>query len=99
MITDSRLTEAERLSVRMREYWETGDFWVSYAARKSWAVDMVIWEMLGKKFFGDEAGFDAVLRGFSGDERKEMERVVRRKLEEIETRTLDCSGSEAPVSS
>ncbi|TVY17419.1 hypothetical protein LARI1_G005968, partial [Lachnellula arida] len=41
MIGDGRLAEEERLSVRMRGSWETGDFWVAYAARKSWAFDVV----------------------------------------------------------
>ncbi|KAL2009498.1 hypothetical protein VTN00DRAFT_5305 [Thermoascus crustaceus] len=38
-IQDGTLTEAQRLSGRMQESWETGDFWISYGARKSWAFD------------------------------------------------------------
>lgn len=35
-----------RLSDRMRESWENGDFWVCYAANKSWAFDMIYWARL-----------------------------------------------------
>lgn len=39
-IAGGRLDASEvRLSERMRRRWETGDFWVAYAARKTWAFD------------------------------------------------------------
>ena len=40
------------LSVYMRESWETGRFWLNYAARNSWAFDTVFWKYLNEKFFG-----------------------------------------------
>ncbi|EAQ89428.1 hypothetical protein CHGG_06047 [Chaetomium globosum CBS 148.51] len=44
------------LSRYMRESWETGRFWLSYGARKSWAFDMVFWKFLDERFFGQRAG-------------------------------------------
>lgn len=41
------------LSTYMRESWETGRFWLSYAARKSWAFDAIFWKFLDERFFGD----------------------------------------------
>jgi len=40
------------MSIYMRESWETGRFWFSYAARKSWAFDTIFWKYLDKRFFG-----------------------------------------------
>ncbi|KAK3368664.1 hypothetical protein B0H63DRAFT_488901 [Podospora didyma] len=41
-----------RLSRYMRESWETGRFWLNYAARNSWAFDYIYWHFLDEKFFG-----------------------------------------------
>jgi hypothetical protein len=40
------------LSTHMRESWETGRFWLNYAAKNSWAFDTVFWNYLDEKFFG-----------------------------------------------
>ncbi|KAK1598359.1 uncharacterized protein LY79DRAFT_666111 [Colletotrichum navitas] len=34
-----------KLSAHMRESWESGRFWLNYAARKSWAFDAVFWSL------------------------------------------------------
>ncbi|EED11693.1 hypothetical protein TSTA_108770 [Talaromyces stipitatus ATCC 10500] len=47
------LAEEQRLSTYMRDSWESGDFWVNYAARKSWAFDMIYWAKIDRRFFGD----------------------------------------------
>ncbi|PYI35548.1 phosphotransferase family protein [Aspergillus indologenus CBS 114.80] len=47
-----RLTPEQRLSGPMRHSWENGDFWVAYAARKSFAFDVVFWKKLDPRFFG-----------------------------------------------
>lgn len=41
------------LSAYMRESWETGRFWLDYAARKSWAFDTIYWKYLDERFFGE----------------------------------------------
>ena len=38
------------LSKHMRESWETGRFWLNYAARKSWAFDSIYWKYLDEIF-------------------------------------------------
>ena len=89
MIRDGSLTEDQRLSVRMKESWENGDFWVSYAMRKSWAFDAIFWEKINTnpRFF-DRAGYEAGLSLLSEEERDGMVEFVRRKLAERETRIL-----------
>jgi hypothetical protein len=40
------------LSRYMRKSWETGRFWLNYAARGSWAFDTIFWKHLDERFFG-----------------------------------------------
>ncbi|TAQ88671.1 hypothetical protein B7494_g2994 [Chlorociboria aeruginascens] len=89
MISDGQLTEAQRLSARMKESWETGDFWMAYAARKSWALDVVFWRMINPnpRFF-NKPGYDEGLKLLSQEERDGMEGFVQRKLKEMEEHTL-----------
>jgi hypothetical protein len=44
------------LSTHMRESWETGRFWLNYAAKNSWAFDTVFWKYLDEKFFWNPRG-------------------------------------------
>lgn len=75
--------EGDRLSGFMRASWESGDFWVSYAARRSWAFDIVYWERLDRRFFG-EGDLEDRIALLSVEERDGMEAFVRRKLDEKE---------------
>ncbi|KAL2061976.1 hypothetical protein VTL71DRAFT_7354 [Oculimacula yallundae] len=83
------------LSTYMRESWETGRFWLSFAARNSWAFDAVYWKFLDEKFFGVRQ--DEVLKHelwqtrldmLSEDERNAMESFVERKMEEGKERKI-----------
>ncbi|KAL3449099.1 hypothetical protein BJX65DRAFT_274061 [Aspergillus insuetus] len=47
------LQECDRLSRHMIKSWESGDFWLNYAARKSWAFDIIYWAKIDRRFFGD----------------------------------------------
>ena len=89
MIGDGRLKEDQRLSWRMKDSWETGDFWMAYAARKSWAFDVVFWKMINPnpRFF-EKPGYDEGLKLLSEEERNGMEDFVQRKLKEMEEHTL-----------
>jgi len=82
------LEHRQRLSGPMRESWETGAFWVSYAARKSWAFDAVFWRWIDAKFFGKSDSFEERIQLLGEEEREGVESFVRRKLEEREKRTL-----------
>jgi hypothetical protein len=83
------------LSTYMRESWETGRFWLSYGARKSWAFDMAYWRFLDERFFGKRP--DGVLKEdlwktridlLTDQERAAMEPFVERKLEEAKERVI-----------
>ncbi|RFU25426.1 hypothetical protein B7463_g10914, partial [Scytalidium lignicola] len=79
MISDGQLTEDQRLSARMKESWETGDFWMAYAARKSWTFDVVFWQMINSnpRFF-EKPGYDEGPKLLSQEERNGMEEFVQK---------------------
>lgn len=96
-----RLNPEQRLSGPMRRSWENGDFWVAYAARKSFAFDMVFWERLDSRFFGPcavavEDRWKERLALLTEQERLCMERVVSRKVEQMKTRELAWEPDEMP---
>lgn len=50
-IQRGRLIEDQRLSRPMRQSWANGDFWITYAARKNFAFDLLFWKKLNPLFF------------------------------------------------
>ncbi|KAK8163464.1 hypothetical protein BC567DRAFT_145347, partial [Phyllosticta citribraziliensis] len=84
-IANGQLEHSQRLSERMRKCWEDGDFWVFYAARKSFAFDTIFWYKICPRFFG--FGADEWQKGVEllGNELKGMEEVVEKKVKEMET--------------
>ncbi|KAK2018413.1 phosphotransferase [Colletotrichum eremochloae] len=83
------------LSTYMRESWETGRFFLSYGARKSWAFDTMYWRFLDEKFFGDrEKGvlkddlWKTRVHLLSEDERAAMDPFVERKMAESKERRI-----------
>jgi hypothetical protein len=40
------------LSLYMQESRDTCQFWLNYAARKSWAFDTIFWKYLEERLFG-----------------------------------------------
>ncbi|TVY57698.1 hypothetical protein LSUE1_G010245 [Lachnellula suecica] len=83
------------MSIYMRESWETGRFWLNYAARKSWAFDTIFWKYLDKRFFGSRKGdiakqdlWKTRVHLLSERERSIMESFVERKMEESKERIL-----------
>lgn len=93
-ISSGRLREDQRLSGRMRESWNSGDFWVSYAARKNFAFDAVFWQKLDRRFFGpntnadDDKKWKERIDLLDEAETEYMEPFVNRKLEEMKERVL-----------
>lgn len=92
-IDRGRLKDGQRLSKPMQQSWESGDFWVTYAARKSFAFDAVFWKKLDCPFFGpststEDDRWKERINLLTEDERANMEKVVERKLEETRTRVL-----------
>lgn len=86
------LSEDNRPSDRMRESWENGDFWVSYAANKSRAFDIIYWAKIDRRFFGDGTLGDR-LGLLTPEERDEMDGFVQRKLKQKEERVLEDGGT------
>ncbi|PVH84308.1 phosphotransferase [Cadophora sp. DSE1049] len=83
------------LSTYMRESWDTGRFWLNYAARKSWAFDTIYWKYLDERFFGvrgervfPEELWKSRVHLLSEEERDAMEPFVRVKMEESKERIL-----------
>ena len=83
------------LSTHMRESWETGRFWLNYAAKNSWAFDSVFWKYLDGKFFGireEDVPKDDLWRTrvnlLSEKERAAMEPFVKWKMEDKKERIL-----------
>ncbi|KAM5449941.1 hypothetical protein MaudCBS49596_004704 [Microsporum audouinii] len=83
-----RLREEERLSSAMRQSWTSGDFWVTYAARKNFAFDSVFWAYINQRYFGDHASWLDQLECLKQGEKEDMEALVERKLEEMKSRAL-----------
>ncbi|OQE20250.1 hypothetical protein PENFLA_c017G02512 [Penicillium flavigenum] len=75
--------EEERLSGPMRESWESCDFWIVYAARKSNAFDSTYWNKIDQRFFGQTDNVEDAWRErldlLSGEEKDEMEKLVAEK--------------------
>lgn len=87
------LEESQRLSPKMKASWDSGDFWVIYAARKNFAFDAIFWRELDPRFFGDpgvsqEDAWVERLDGMDEPEKTRMEAIVERKMKDKETRVL-----------
>ena len=88
----SRELAALRLSQPMWESWRSGDFWVSYAARKNFAFDAIFWQKLDCHFFGPggtpEDVWEKRIELLDEEEKMSMEPFVQQKLEDMKERTL-----------
>ncbi|KAJ5654182.1 hypothetical protein N7490_001185 [Penicillium lividum] len=85
--------EDQRLSDFMRDSWESGDFWIVYAARNSFAFDAIFWQKIDQRFFGTttcvvEDVWKERLDLLEPEEKEEMEKYVALKLVELDTRVL-----------
>lgn len=83
------------LSTYMRESWETGRFWLDYAARKSWAFDTIYWKFSDERFFGKrerevatEDLWKTRVNLLDHDQVAAMEPFVEMKLEESKERIM-----------
>lgn len=92
--SESKSTEIP-LSTYMRDSWDTGRFWLSYAARKSWAFDTIFWKYLDERFFGRRQKhieknefWKTRVHFLTEDARNAMEPFVDRKMEEMKERKL-----------
>jgi hypothetical protein len=86
---------ASSLSTYMHASWNTGRFWLNYAARKSWAFDAIFWKYLDERFFGhreegvqEEDLWKTRVHLLGEREKIAMEAFVERKMEESSKRIL-----------
>lgn len=79
-------SDTRPLSVRMRESWETGDFWINYAARKPYAFDPAFWKQIDVRFFGpnERGGYENRLSLLPEKVRRRMEWLAKQKMKEKE---------------
>ncbi len=77
------------------ESWETGRFWLSYGARKSWAFDAMYWKCLDERFFGERGHgvakqhlWKTRIHLLTDDERAAMEPFVEAKMKAREERVI-----------
>lgn len=83
------------LSTYMRDSWETGRFWLNYAAQSSWGFDSIYWRYLDEPFFGvrdkdvpTEQVWRTRIHLLTDEEREAMEPLVQIKMAESKVRTL-----------
>jgi hypothetical protein len=68
----------------MREDWESGAFWISYAARKPYSFEPMFWKKIDEKFFGPNrtGGYEARLSLLPESARRKIEWLVKQKMKE-----------------
>jgi len=69
-----------KLSARMRESWESGQFWFDFGIRKTLDVDEVYWGALHKK--GDEV--------LDEEEQKDLEKFTEQKMKDVREYDKEC---------
>ncbi|KAB8272675.1 hypothetical protein BDV30DRAFT_211783 [Aspergillus minisclerotigenes] len=87
------LVEDQRLSSRMRDSWQSGDFWIMYAARNSFSFDTIYWKKIDQRFVGPTTYEDVNicdiwrkrLHLLEPEERSIMEEYVNLKLKDRNT--------------
>lgn len=84
--------EKNRLSHAMQRSWDTGDFWIMYAARDGFAFDGIYWQKIDQRFFGPgkqghASAFCDIWKDrldlLQPEEHDLMEKLVGQKLEEM----------------
>ncbi|KAJ5704465.1 hypothetical protein N7447_004382 [Penicillium robsamsonii] len=100
-IQKGQIKENQRLSSYMQRSWDSGNFWIVYAALNSFAFDAIYWKKIDPLFFGAAQSPETAWKerlGLLGEkEIEEMEQLVVRKLEEKETRILKWDPDEYTV--
>jgi hypothetical protein len=104
-IRNGRLVESQRLSGRMRDSWQSGDFWIMYAARNNFAFDSIYWKKIDQRFFGptihEGEDFSEVWRErlylLEPGEKELMEEYVNLKVRESNTWRLAWDPDEYTV--
>lgn len=100
-VFNNRLREDQRLSSHMQQNWDSGKFWIVYAALHSFAFDAIYWQKIDPLFFeaaqSPEMAWKERLGLLDEKEKEDMEQLVALKLEEMKTRTLRWDPDEYTV--
>ncbi|KAJ6024778.1 hypothetical protein N7540_005575 [Penicillium herquei] len=84
--------KTHRLSTAMQRSWDSGDFWIMYAARDGFAFDGIYWQKIDRRFFGrgrqsNDSGFCDMWKErldlLQPEEYDLMEKYVDQKLAEM----------------
>lgn len=95
-IERGEMSERQRLSGPMKDSWESGDFWIMYAASHGFAFDAIYWQKIDPRFVGQtndpENAWKERLDLLSDNDHAEMEKLVSQKLGNMKNRELawDC---------
>jgi hypothetical protein len=78
----------------MQESWESGDFWIAYAARNNFAFDLIYWHKIDQRFFGPTSSpIDDVWKQrldlLEPEERADIERLVAIKTRRDKYSAID----------
>ncbi|KGO66665.1 Aminoglycoside phosphotransferase [Penicillium italicum] len=92
-IRKEQLVGSQRLSSAMRRSWESGDFWIMYAARNNFAFDAIYWQKIDQRFFGPTTSecvgvcdiWKERLHLLEPEEQEFMQKHVDLKLKEMAT--------------
>ena len=101
-IKKKQLVEGQRLSNQMQDSWQSGNFWIMYAARNNFASDTIYWEKIDQRFFGRASGkicdvWRERLHLLEPGEKNFMEECVDLKLKERNTWRLTWDPDEYTV--
>lgn len=104
-IQNGKLVESQRLSERMRNSWQSGDFWIMYAARHNVVFDAIYWKKIDQRFFGptihEDENFSDVWRErlylLESREKELVEEYVDLKVKERNTWRLAWDPDEYTV--
>ncbi|KAJ5675774.1 hypothetical protein N7462_008671 [Penicillium macrosclerotiorum] len=100
-VQEGWLTEEQRLSGPMWQSWESGDFWISYAARENFAFDEIYWTHIDPRFFGPTANPENAwkhrLDMLSEEQKDEMERIVAQKKANMKEKILEWDPDENTI--
>ncbi|KAB5580948.1 hypothetical protein GE09DRAFT_1213383 [Coniochaeta sp. 2T2.1] len=91
-------TEDKPLSARMRENWDSGSFWVNFAARKPYSFEPMYWKQIDERFYGPNprGGYEDRLALLPERARKRIDWLVAQKMkEEKEKKRVDWTGDKA----
>ena len=88
-IESGTFRESQRLSGHMEQSMNSGQFWVCFAARSSFAFDDIYWKFIDPRYYGDFTSIEERFRLLSTEEQGELDEFVPLKMQQAKARKLD----------